>query len=373
MKLGYEPTEIGDYVVATSSRQNERGAWEAHVDIIPPDWTVMFNPRKDMSWAAGNVGRFRIYRTLPTKKEIWLTASDFGFLPISDRMRPRYRNAVRLMLGWLQGDPGKELEYTDEFSGCASEVKGMFNRCTRQDQWDWFDVWAGLGKPSFSDTNKCRDLITNLRVQLNGRQTQDIRSGLIDSTYGRLHELGLEQRLRSFLDHIEKSYDGLTEGTKIDRGTSSRSRIGHQTPEPISRNIDKGKLDYANQQHRHTLATLSRVLDGMGYYPEANTFIDLFTRLSSGPAIFEVKSISPTNELSQTRHAISQLYEYRYRHNYRDATLWLVLSKKPDTKWLVPYLLDDRDIEVLWMEDETLTGASLQKLGRTGKSQDIDT
>ena len=49
-----------------------------------------------------------------------------------------------------------------------------------------------------------------------------------------------------------------------------------------------------------------------------------FTRLRSGPAIFEAKSVTDDNELAQIRHGLSQLYEYRYRHDLKGATLWLV-------------------------------------------------
>ena len=100
----------------------------------------------------------------------------------------------------------------------------------------------------------------------------------------------------------------------------------------------------------------------MGYFPEDNMFIDLFARLRSGPAIFEVKSIKQDNELAQVRSAVSQLYEYRYRHEYEDATLWLVLSKELVSDWVVPYLLHVRHIEVLWVEEDKLSGPSLEKL-----------
>lgn len=354
--MGDQPTEIGDYVVATLIRRTEQNFWESEVDNILNDWTPLFNPRSDESWKAGDSGSFRIYKIIPHKREILLSTNSFGFMPISDRMRPRYRNAIQSMLLWFNEGMNENAETVGDLLLHMSEAKGIFNRCIRQDQWDWFDVWAGLGKPSLSDMRLSADLLVRLRTELrDAGKTEDISS--------RLKELGIEPRLQFLLDHLEQSYEGLSKDNREVIPNESRISSRRDDARPIRRDVDKEKLDYANQEHRRTLSVLCSLLDENGYYPEANTFIDVFTRLKSGPAIFEAKSISQTNELSQVRHAVSQLYEYRYRHNYPDATLWLVLSKKPETSWLVSYLIEDRKIELLWIEDETLTGPSFEKLG----------
>ena len=359
--MGDEPTEIGDYVGATLVRRTEQNLWESEVDHISNDWTPLFNPRSDESWKAGDSGYFRIYKIVPQKREILLSADSFGFTPISDRMRPRYRHAIQSMLLWFNEGLHENAEIAGNLPIHVSEAKGMFNRCIRQDQWDWFDVWTGLGKPSFSDMRLSADLLTRLRAELrNDGTTADILDQLKD--------LALESRFLLFLDHIEQSYEGLPKGRRENTLQPSPRSQQHQSTRPSTRAIDKEKLNYANQEHRRTLHILCDLLDKYGYYPEANTFIDVFTRLRSGPAIFEVKSISQDNELSQVRHAISQLYEYRYRHSYPDATLWLVLSRKPDSSWLASYLLEDRKIELLWVENETLTGPSFEELGITNVS-----
>ena len=352
---------MGSTSIATLVQRTEQNLWESDVDSIPNEWNTLFNPRKDESWEAGDSGWFRIYKIVPHRKEIWLTANSFGFSPISDRMRPRYRYAIQSMLRWFNEDLDEDTDFAGDLLNHVSEAKGMFNRCIRQDQWDWFDVWTGLGKPSFYDMRLSADLLTRLRTELhNTGATKDI--------LGQLKELTLESRFLFFLDHIERSYEGLSKGSRENILQTSPQSQRPQDIRPTMREIDKEKLDYANQEHRRTLHILCELLDEFGYYPEANTFIDVFTRLKSGPAIFEVKSVSQTNELSQVRHAISQLYEYRYRHNYADATLWLVLSKRPDTSWLVSYLLDDRRIQLLWLEDEKLSGPSFEKLGLTSIS-----
>jgi hypothetical protein len=89
---------------------------------------------------------------------------------------------------------------------------------------------------------------------------------------------------------------------------------------------------------------MASVLSRRGYQPLFNALIDLYCKFASGYFIFEMKSIGPSNEVSQIRKAISQLYEYRFLHGLKDAQLVIVLSCKPKEAWVVDYLLEDRSI-----------------------------
>lgn len=356
-----QPCDIGDYVSATLVRRVAGGLWEADSDSVPSGWVIRYRPRHDDSPAAVDEGRFRVYQTAPERAEILLTASDFGFLPISDRMRPRYRNAARAMATWLENGLGAMAEPNAEFPVYVSEMKGMLNRCLRKDQWDWFEVWSGLGRPSMSDMRALSAELTSLRSQLDD-------SAAVDRTSRRLEGLGMAPRLRRFLSQLEASYAGLAGGREETANSEPHVTASRGEGRTTTQLIDKSKLEHANREHRRTLTILTEALDEMGYYPEANTFIDLFVRLRSGPAIFEVKSVRQGNELSQVRHAISQLYEYRYRHQYPDATLWLVLSQEPATPWLPAYLVRDRRIELLWIADGKIAGPSREALADGGFS-----
>ena len=350
-----ERKDIGDYVNGTLVRPAKGGLWVAHIDDAFLDWAALFNPRNERAWNAGEVGQFRIYGTVPSKRQVLLTASDFGFMPISDRMRPRYLNASRALVSCLSEPSQQRSDVTQTLPGLVSEVKGMFNRCIKKDQWDWYDVWSGLGKPSFSDMNRIQHLLTDLRGNLLQNETTD-------AILAELRRFGLEGRLSIFLDYIQKTYSSLAGSRNSTAIRSRRTILAQHNPAFGARLIDKEKLDYANREHTRSLVLLRNVLDEMGYFPEDNIFIDLFARLRSGPAIFEVKSINQDNELAQVRSAVSQFYEYRYRHEYEDATLWLVLSKELVSDWVIPYLLHDRHIEVLWVEEDKLSGPSVEKL-----------
>jgi len=121
------------------------------------------------------------------------------------------------------------------------------------------------------------------------------------------------------------------------------------------------KMEHANQSHKETLAFLRDFLAKRNISVSENKLIDNFCFLSDRPAIFEIKSINEENEREQIRHAISQLYEYRFLHSLFDATLWIVFSTRPSSQWYIDYLLGDRSINVLWVEQGILSGPSIDE------------
>ena len=67
----------------------------------------------------------------------------FGMAPLSKTMRERYDTAVRTLLLFMADEiPSSEVQLE-----AISELKGMFNRCLKKDQWDWFTVYEKLGHP----------------------------------------------------------------------------------------------------------------------------------------------------------------------------------------------------------------------------------
>lgn len=69
----------------------------------------------------------------------------FGLAPPKAETQAARTLAARTVLAWL------ESQGTDAAvpSADLSEVKGLFNRVVRQDQWDWFTVAGQLGYPSW--------------------------------------------------------------------------------------------------------------------------------------------------------------------------------------------------------------------------------
>lgn len=126
--------------------------------------------------------------------------------------------------------------------------------------------------------------------------------------------------------------------------------------------VSRRKVERANQQHSATLAILTGALRDTGCEVNQTRLIDAFSVVRGRTVIFEVKSITEENEREQTRHAISQLYEYRFLYSMKDAVLCLVFSQQPFSQWLVDYLTQDRSIHVLWVDQGRVRGVSLSSI-----------
>ncbi len=111
----------------------------------------------------------------------------------------------------------------------------------------------------------------------------------------------------------------------------------------------------ANFQHRAIITLLSDRLKTLGVQPLANVFVDIAAQMPTKKMLFEVKSCNLDNLLSQVRKGVSQLYEYRYRHNdLHGAKPVLVLETRPEKglEWIIDYLIKDRGIAICWLEGE---------------------
>ena len=91
----------------------------------------------------------------------------FGMAPISPRMRARYDRAVQSLLDVVDG----RVDPSDIDPNDISELKGMFNRCIRQDQWDWFSVYSEFGRPPISSLSKRVKELDDLRKSIVQRDT----------------------------------------------------------------------------------------------------------------------------------------------------------------------------------------------------------
>ena len=85
--------------------------------------------------------------------------------PISSRMRRRYDSAVQSSLDILYGNIPLVESPLEEIS----ELKGMFNRCVRQDQWDWFSVHSEFGNPPIGHMQRIANNLLHLRRAISSR------------------------------------------------------------------------------------------------------------------------------------------------------------------------------------------------------------
>ena len=105
----------------------------------------------------------------------------FGMSDLSVTMRRRFDNAVDVVSLFLSDRISPDQVDLD----AISELKGMFNRSLRKDQWNWFTVYDRLGRPPISEMNSIVSLLVKLRESLKGRDFEQallIRGTLISGT-----------------------------------------------------------------------------------------------------------------------------------------------------------------------------------------------
>ncbi|MEM8523770.1 MAG: hypothetical protein AAGG68_03955 [Bacteroidota bacterium] len=121
--------------------------------------------------------------------------------------------------------------------------------------------------------------------------------------------------------------------------------------------VDQSKKERADKAHIKLVNLVANKLKAINLIPTSNVLIDLATK-NEEEYIFEMKSVTKSNEKSQIRKGISQLYEYRYLHNLPNANLVLVIEKPLTEKmnWMLDYLETDRKIHLIWDGDGNLYG-----------------
>ena len=245
---------------------------------------------------------------------------------------------------------------------CGRHLRSTkFDRATA-DQWDWFTLYDALGRPGIPLQRKAAVCIGDLARSLRRGDSREAEQFLKI-----LGELDLKPILERALSSIKTNCPRLSEAISM-TPISDESLIPHnqvveaKSDDYIMSQIARAKLERANAEHKLTLSKLVDFLQCKGFVVERSRLVDAFCRLKTGPAIFEVKSITPSNERGQCRQALSQLYEYRYLHSFPEASLWLVLSSQPRIDWITDYLQSDRDIGVLWLEGGYFSGPGVARL-----------
>ena len=102
--------------------------------------------------------------------------------PILERMQSRYDVAVQATLDLMDGN----LTFDEANLEAISELKGMFNRCIRQDQWDWFSVYTELGTPPYNNVSKIVRALSELRHAIVEKDTSSFEHAkltLINSNF----------------------------------------------------------------------------------------------------------------------------------------------------------------------------------------------
>lgn len=111
----------------------------------------------------------------------------FGMAPVKAPAQRRREEAAGAVAAYLDGSPfAPEAEQ-------LSEVKGLFNRAHRQDQWDWFTVWQQLGRPARPFARESASALDALRHALREGTRAEVQAAT-----AAMRQLGLHRRLSAF-------------------------------------------------------------------------------------------------------------------------------------------------------------------------------
>lgn len=88
-----------------------------------------------------------------------------------------------------------------------SELKGMFNRCLKKDQWDWFSVFDRIGFPDRVDMIRIVFLLSELRRSIASKDLE-----IVASVKMKLIDIKLLRHLQSYQDGLQLSSVDQKEG-----------------------------------------------------------------------------------------------------------------------------------------------------------------
>ncbi len=354
--MNLQTLSIGNTLEVIPSSLVEPDLWVVDSASLPNGWSCSLIHRALTDVLPGQSLTAWILNVNEAEYHVEVSDSNFGFLPISDRMRPRYVTSLNRLAAIL--DEKDLLSGAD--ADAISEVKGMYSRCARRDQWDWCAVGAALGGPPRDDARKLATVLGDISAALRCGDITEALAGLRYASAGGNLACTLRKASVTIRNKVVALPKSRSPGSQHSVPRQSRGKLVLST-------YAKDKLDTANATHAMLLDVLGQFLELHGHRVEANQFIDAFARLKSGPALFEAKSVTDDNELAQIRQGLSQLYEYRYRHNLEGATLWLILSRAPKADWILNYLEKDRGVHLLWLEEGgQLSGPSVGSLLESG-------
>ncbi|MGV3615537.1 MAG: hypothetical protein ACO1SV_09410 [Fimbriimonas sp.] len=119
----------------------------------PRQWKVELHTRRPELIQEGAHAHFWVAKIVPEKQELLVHDGDYGRLPISDAMRPRYLAGLRALLG--EGDVTAD---------ALADVRAMVLQISKKQQADWLSVWKVLGEPTSGDAKGLIVAIDALRT-----------------------------------------------------------------------------------------------------------------------------------------------------------------------------------------------------------------
>jgi hypothetical protein len=144
--------KLGDEINGTVVRPAGGNRFVVTSKQVPRTWTIELHSTRPEEVQINEHTVFWVGRISPLKEEVLVYHGQYGRMPISDAMRPRYIASLQALLG--------ESELTGEALG---DARAMVDRIGHQNQADWLTVWRLLGEPGPGDTKLLLQEIDKLR------------------------------------------------------------------------------------------------------------------------------------------------------------------------------------------------------------------
>jgi T5orf172 domain len=115
----------------------------------------------------------------------------FGMAPIKQDVQAKRSSQARVVMDCIESN----LPDSESPAEALSEVKGLFTRIYKQDQWDWFTVWAQLGRPGTNRAKEISNALYDLRKSILNVENEESTA-----LRARLVELGVLHLLNRFVN-----------------------------------------------------------------------------------------------------------------------------------------------------------------------------
>jgi hypothetical protein len=178
--------KLGDQLDGTVLRSNGGRRFLVKCPAVPQGWMVELHTRRPELIEEGGHVSFWVAKISPQQGEVLVHDGDYGRLPVSDAMRPRYVAGLRSLLG--------EVEPTGE---TLADAKAMLVQIEKRQSADWLTVWRLLGEPASGDVKRLRasiEAIQTARKEAREKTTKLLTD--LEATYG--------ETLRAAIQRLER-------------------------------------------------------------------------------------------------------------------------------------------------------------------------
>ncbi|MBC2868881.1 HelD family protein [Streptomyces mexicanus] len=337
-----------------------------------------------------------------TANATFVTADDFGRLPMSPTMLRRYRDALEVI---------EELSRGDIFGTSRariSELKGMATRCLTLDQHDWLDVWRVLGCPDHAALSRLQNLAVSTNHALKSAtfhpevfRAELARSGWADAleearrTLAQRLATGAEQPKQETgveepaPEHRPAHADALPEDDE--RIEQAQSTEQPQDPEPsqpteqqpqrpqpeepdsmsptphtvqsaadLARHLETAAVaDRTCKTHEAVRHELMAALLRADLQPETTPIVDVSCVTGAGLALYEVLGSGRTSH-ADLRAGAARLLEIGHTLPTKAERLYLVLCEPPAQPWSADCLRDVFTVDVVWRTTDGWEGSEAE-------------